>query len=144
MVDNVKTEAALDVLLETDAYKLGHRYMYVPDTTVVYSNLTARGTRNPHITEGTVFFGLQAFLHRLTEKWQVFFDLDAAELDEVLDGYETFVNNLLGPNRVGVEQFRELHGLGFLPLRVRAFREGSSRCGCRTSPSRTPTRGSSG
>lgn len=101
MVDNVKTEAALDVLLETDAYKLGHRYMYVPDTTVVYSNLTARGTRNPHITEGTVFFGLQAFLHRLTEKWQVFFDLDAAELDEVLDGYETFVNNLLGPNRVG-------------------------------------------
>lgn len=118
-------DEALDVLLETDAYKLGHRYMYPEGTTVVYSNLTARGTRNPDITEGTVFFGLQAFLYHLTEKWQVFFDLSTSDLEEVLDGYAAFVGDLLGPNNVGIEQFRELHSIGHLPLRIRAFREGS-------------------
>ena len=118
-------DEALDVLLETDAYKLGHGYMYSDGTEVVFSNLTARGTRNPDITEGTVFFGLQAFLHRLNEKWQVFFDLSTTDLEEVLDGYAAFVGDLLGPNTVGVQQFRELHSVGHLPLRVRAFREGS-------------------
>lgn len=118
-------DEALDVLLETDAYKLGHRYMYSEGTEVVFSNMTARGTRNPDITEGTVFFGLQAFLYRLNEKWQVFFDLSTSDLEEVLDGYAAFVGDLLGPNTVGVEQFRELHSVGHLPLRVRAFREGS-------------------
>lgn len=124
MKRNVLDEA-LDVLLETDAYKLGHRYMYSEGTEVVYSNLTARGTRNPDITEGTVFFGLQAFLYRLNEKWEVFFDLSTSDLEEVLDGYTAFVTDLLGPNGVGSEQFRELHSVGHLPLRVRAFREGS-------------------
>lgn len=118
-------DAALDVLLETDAYKLGHRYMYADGTEVVYSNLTARGTRNPDITEGTVFFGLQALLYRLNEKWAPFFGLSTADLEEVLDGYAAFVGDLLGPNTVGVEQFRELHSVGHLPLRIRAFREGS-------------------
>lgn len=118
-------DAALDVLLETDAYKLGHRYMYADGTEVVFSNLTARGTRNPDITEGTVFFGLQALLHRLNEKWAPFFALSTADLEEVLDGYAAFVGDLLGPNTVGVNQFRELHSVGHLPLRVRAFREGS-------------------
>lgn len=118
-------DAALDVLLETDAYKLGHRYMYADGTEVVFSNLTARGTRNPDITEGTVFFGLQALLHRLNEKWAPFFGLSTSDLEEVLDGYAAFVGDLLGPNTVGVQQFRELHSVGHLPLRVRAFREGS-------------------
>lgn len=118
-------DEALDVLLETDAYKLGHRYMYADGTEVVFSNLTARGTRNPDITEGTVFFGLQALLHRLNEKWAPFFGLSTSDLEEVLDGYAAFVGDLLGPNTVGVQQFRELHSVGHLPLRVRAFREGS-------------------
>lgn len=118
-------DEALDVLLETDAYKLSHRVLYPAGTEVVYSNLTARGTRNPDITEGTVFFGLQAFLYHLNEKWEPFFGLSTADLEEVLDGYEAFVGNLLGPNIVGTDQFRELHAVGHLPLRVRAFREGS-------------------
>lgn len=116
---------AVDVLLETDSYKLGHKNMYVKNTEVVYSNLTARGTRNPDITYGTVFFGLQAFLYRLTEKWNVFFNLSTADMEEALDKYTEFVDEMLGPNNVGNEQFRELHELGHLPLRVRAFREGS-------------------
>lgn len=116
---------ALDVLLETDAYKLGHYRMYPEGTEVVFSNLTARGTRVSHITEGTVFFGLQAFLYRLNEKWEPFFGLSTADLEEVLDGYAEFVDNLLGTTGTDTEQFRYLHSLGHLPLRVRAFREGS-------------------
>ncbi|SLK65899.1 putative nicotinate phosphoribosyltransferase [Mycobacteroides abscessus subsp. bolletii] len=121
---NDKQNRALDTLLATDAYKLDHRRQYPDGTEFVYSNLTARGTRVPGIN-ATVFFGLQAYLQRLTQDWQVFFDLTADELEPVLAGYERFVTALLGPNTVGVQHFRDLHTLGYLPLRVRAVREGS-------------------
>ena len=121
---NDNQNQALDTLLATDAYKLDHRRQYPEGTEFVYSNLTARGTRVPGI-DTTVFFGLQAYLQRLTQHWQVFFDLTADELEPVLAGYEQFVTALLGPNVIGVEHFRELHTLGYLPLRVCAVREGA-------------------
>ncbi|SIH36044.1 putative nicotinate phosphoribosyltransferase [Mycobacteroides abscessus subsp. abscessus] len=121
---NNNQNRALDTLLATDAYKLDHRRQYPDGTEFVYSNLTARGTRVPGI-DATVFFGLQAYLQKLTQDWQVFFDLSSDELEEVLSGYGTFVSALLGPNAIGVEHFRALHALGYLPLRVRALREGS-------------------
>lgn len=114
----------LDTLLATDAYKLDHRRQYPDGTEVVYSNFTARGTRVPGI-DATVFFGLQAYLARMTERWDEFFALGADDLEVVLDGYREFVTGLLGSNDIGVEHFRELHSLGYLPLRVRAVREGT-------------------
>lgn len=121
---NMNCTRALDTLLATDAYKLDHRRQYPKGTEFVYSNLTARGTRIPGIND-TVFFGLQAYLRQLADQWQVFFDLTPAELEDVLNGYESFVTALLGPNTIGTEHFRELHTLGFLPLRVRAVKEGT-------------------
>jgi len=121
---NDNQNRAVDTLLATDAYKLDHRRQYPEGTEFVYSNLTARGTRVPGI-DVTVFFGLQAYLQRLTQDWQVFFDLTADELELVLEGYTEFVTALLGPNAIGVQHFRDLHALGYLPLQVRAVREGS-------------------
>ena len=40
-----ETVAALNVLMDTDAYKLDHRRQYPAGTEYVYSNLTARGSR---------------------------------------------------------------------------------------------------
>lgn len=121
---NDRQNRALDTLLSTDAYKLDHRRQYPKGTEFVYSNLTARGTRLADV-DATVFFGLQAYLQQLRQRWQVLFDLDPDELDAVLTGYEEFVTALLGPNVIGAEHFRELHALGYLPLRVRAVEEGT-------------------
>lgn len=121
---NDRQDRALDTLLSTDAYKLDHRRQYPDGTEFVYSNLTARGTRIPEI-DATVFFGLQAYLSQLQQRWQVFFELSPAELDGVLSSYDECVTALLGPNNIGTEHFRQLHALGHLPLRVRAAEEGT-------------------
>ena len=114
--------AALDILFDTDAYKLDHRRQYPPGTEFVHSNLTARGSRIDGVEE-TVFFGLQAYLHQvLDDQWAPFF---AADVDEVCDAYERQVTAVLGPNDVGSQHIRDLHALGYLPLRIRALPEGS-------------------
>lgn len=112
---------ALTVLMETDAYKLDHRRQYPDRTEVVYSNLTARGSRVAGV-DWTVFFGLQAYLADLAVRWQAFFD---ADIDEVCRAYEERVTDILGPNDVGSEHIRQLHGYGRLPLRFRALPEGT-------------------
>lgn len=121
---NDAVNRVVDTLLATDAYKLDHRRQYPAGTEVVFSNLTARGTRIPEV-DVTVFFGLQSLLTQITERWDEFFNLDGASLDAALAKYDDIVTSLLGTNDVGTEHFRALHQIGYLPLRVKAFREGS-------------------
>src|SRR3984957_11221551 len=121
---NAVVDRVVDTLLATDAYKLDHRRQYPEGTEVVFSNLTARGTRIPGV-DATVFFGLQALLTQLTERWDEFFNLDAAGLDAVLAEYDRVVTDLLGANDIGTDHFRVLHAVGHLPLRVKAFSEGA-------------------
>lgn len=117
----------LDTLVETDAYKVSHVTMGEPGIRTVFSNLTARGTRIPYISDGTVFFGLQAVLKQITHKWEAFFALDEGELDALMGQYREFIANLMGtvPSQVDDSHFRVLYSIGHLPLRVRAFKEGS-------------------
>lgn len=117
-----EVRAALAVLMDTDAYKLGHKDMFPVGTEFVYSNLTARSTRIEGV-DATVFFGLQAYLIDLAERWDRFF---TADIDEVCRAYEQRVTDILGPdNGVGSEHIRELHAYGRLPLRFRALPEGT-------------------
>ncbi|MFA5608204.1 MAG: nicotinate phosphoribosyltransferase [Leucobacter sp.] len=116
-----ETLAALAVLMDTDAYKLDHRRQYPAGTEYVYSNLTARGSRIAEL-DWTVFFGLQAYLRDLVERWDRFF---AADVGEVCRAYEERVTDILGPNGVGSGHIRELHTYGRLPLRFRALPEGT-------------------
>lgn len=118
---SLATRAALAVLMDTDAYKLDHRRQYRPGTEFVYSNLTARSSRIDDL-DHTVFFGLQAYLIDLTERWDRFF---TADIDEVCRAYEQRVADILGPNDVGSAHIRQLHSYGRLPLRFRALPEGT-------------------
>lgn len=121
---DARLNEVVDTLLSTDAYKLEHKNMYPKGTQTVFSNLTARGTRIKGI-DVTVFFGLQAFLKRLKDRWEEFFNLTNVELDNVLVAYETVVCDLLGVESFDTSHFEKLHDLGYLPLRVKAFREGA-------------------
>jgi nicotinamide phosphoribosyltransferase len=117
-------DRVVDTLPATDAYKLDHRRQYPEGTEVVFSNLTARGSRIPDV-DVTVFFGLQALLIQIAERWDEFFSLDDTALNAALAEYDSVVTALLGANDVGTDHFRVLHAIGHLPLRVKAFREGS-------------------
>lgn len=109
----------------TDGYKLDHRRMYPEGTTLVYSNWTNRGSRMDGV-EGVVHFGLQATLQQyFIEAWEPFFTADEAEVEGL---YFNMIANYLGPDaayEIGTSHIIALHRLGFLPLLVKAFPEGT-------------------
>ncbi len=112
---------ALNPLLLTDAYKLDHRRQYPEGTTRVYSNYTNRGSRLDGI-DHVVHFGLQAFIKDVCE--DAFNRFFAADVDEVCAEYERAVTRILGPNDVGSDHIRQLHGLGYLPIEFCGMPEG--------------------
>ena len=69
-----------------DFYKSGHIYQYPEKTELVFSNLTARASRDDSVHE-IVFFGLQYFIKRfLIEEWENnFFN---QPLDDIWEKYE--------------------------------------------------------
>lgn len=110
-------------MLLCDFYKLSHRRMYPPGTEMVYSTWTPRGTRLPGFTS-FVWFGLQAVIKQrlLGQFQQSFFD---APVEQVVDGYARIVKHTLGESNPDVQHIRDLHDLGYLPLRIRALPEGT-------------------
>lgn len=109
--------------LLVDGYKVDHRRQYPSNSTLVFSNLTARGTRVKG-QDKVVLFGLQYFIKRyLIEDWDNnFFSKD---VEEVVAKYKRRLNAYLGPNQIGDEHIRELHALGHLPLEIWSLPEGS-------------------
>lgn len=105
-----------------DAYKLDHRRQYPAGTTRVYSNFTPRGSRIAGM-DHVVFFGLQAFLASFLH--EAFTDWFTQPEDQVVQDYIEMTNNVLGPNDIGGEHIRELHQLGYVPLRFCALPEGT-------------------
>jgi nicotinamide phosphoribosyltransferase len=112
----------LPVLLK-DGYKVGHIFQYPSDTTLVYSNLTARGSRVPGWTKGVIAFGLQYFIcEYLERRFQDYFFSEPR--DRVLADYERRIRNYLGTG-ISLAHIDALHQLGYLPLEIRAVSEGT-------------------
>lgn len=109
-------------LLLTDFYKVSHVFQYPPNTTLVYSNLTARQSRLPNVEE-MVFFGLQYFLKKyLVEYFQEnFFSLPK---EEVIKSYRHRITTALGEDLPTYRHIEELHDLGYLPIEIKALPEG--------------------
>lgn len=101
-------------LLATDVYKMSHMEMYCPNTTKVYSYLTARSDKT---FDKTVFFGLQYYL-----KEYLSVPLTLSMGEEFLK----YRKMILGSNSELVEQqIRELCLLGYFPLEIKAVEEGT-------------------
>lgn len=103
-----------------DGYKTDHRRQYPKNTEVVYSNLTARGSRIEGINS-TIFFGLQYFIKEyLIKQWnENFFNQPkekvCGEFKEVLEQYCGLTD---------YKHIEDLHDLGYLPIRIKAVPEG--------------------
>lgn len=113
----------ISAILYSDFYKTGHIFQYPKNTTQVYSNLTARISRLPNISE-VVVFGVQYFLkdylgRRFNES---FFKADKAK---VIAAYKRRMDTSLGKDAIPTAHLEALHDLGYLPLAIKALPEGS-------------------
>jgi nicotinamide phosphoribosyltransferase len=118
----------INPLTAIDFYKADHRRQYPEGTQYVYSNFTPRSSRHAPVLkdfEGrVVFFGLQGFIKDyLIDVWnENFFQRPR---DTVVAEYKRRMDSSLGVDAVPVDHIRELHDLGYLPLRIKALPEGS-------------------
>lgn len=114
-----------NAVLWTDGYKLDHRRQYPKGTEFVYSNWTPRSNAYfPEATDGAVVFGIQYFIKKyLIDGFDKnFFALNE---DDAVNSFKRRVDTFLGENQVGKEHIRDLHRLGYLPIRIKSLPEGA-------------------
>lgn len=113
----------------SDGYKVGHAPMYADGTDFVYSNLTPRSDK--HYLKGAtafydgklVFVGLQGAIQEIEEYWNTaFFNL---KKESAIQKYARRMSIYLGGEVDTTARLAELHDLGYLPIEVRALKEGS-------------------
>lgn len=106
-----------------DAYKIDHRRQFPDGTTRIYSNMTARSSRNTDIDKVIYFGGQYFFRHYLREEFKrTFFDQPR---EYVLSRYKRRVDNMIGKDAVSVDHIGALHELQMLPLRIKTLPEGT-------------------
>lgn len=110
-------------LSHIDYYKADHRRQYPDGTSLVFSNFTPRSSRLDGV-DSIVFFGLQYFIKEyLVRQWNA--EFFSKPVEEVVARYKRRLDNSLGKDAVPVDHIRELHSLGYLPIRILALPEGS-------------------
>lgn len=103
----------MNLLLRTDVYKTSHHEQYPPKTSKIYSYLEARKSREDGL-DYTVFFGLQYYLKQYLKPIT---HEDVDEFQEVMTG-------IMG-RPLNVERFHALADLGYLPIKIKAVKEGT-------------------
>jgi nicotinamide phosphoribosyltransferase len=108
--------------------------MYPEGTTKVYCNFTARNFKHirglfpdelPFFNNKAVVFGISAAFQEINEAFQEnFFNRD---LDEVLAEFDTSTRPFIGDNDNSqlLNNIKNLHELGYLPLQVKSLPEGA-------------------
>lgn len=114
--------------LLTDGYKFCHKDQYPEGLEWTYETWTPRKSRIEGV-DHAVFFGLQGALATLYWKWQKgFFERPLGvvieEIKESLTGTFSVTNPEMVKN-YDYSHFEKLHKLGYLPIRVKAIKEGS-------------------
>lgn len=115
-------------LTTTDSYKLAHARMYPDGTQYIYSNFTPRNNSHLNVpaafkTNKIVFFGLQGVIQHMHEAWQE--DFFNQPIETVLAQFSARTAPFTGDYPVNTESIRALHDLGFLPIKIKALKEGS-------------------
>lgn len=121
-------QTILETILLTDGYKLDHRRQYPEGTEYVYATFIPRTNQwYPEAYEGSVVFGIQYFIKKylIEEFTNNFFNLP---LQDILNAYDRRIKTFLGQDAfdaIGHKHIEELHNLGYLPIRIKALREGT-------------------
>jgi nicotinamide phosphoribosyltransferase len=117
-------------MLLCDVYKVAHRSQYPENTEKVYSTWTPRMSRIPNVNK-VVAFGFQSFIKEYLIKYfnENFFNRDLAG---IVADYKRILKSTLGVVDPDTSHIESLWNLGYLPLRIKAVKEG------RRIPIRTP------
>lgn len=109
-------------LLLADGYKFSHRPDYPQGTEYVLSTWIARRSYIPGINE-TVAFGFQRFIQKYLIDYfnDNFFSQD---VEELVDEYSRVLTAYFG-EAPETDHVRALHALGYLPIRIKAVKEGT-------------------
>jgi len=112
----------------TDSYKLAHARMYPEGTEVIYSNFTPRSNSKLNVPEAfktnkIVFFGLQGVIQQMQEEWEENFF--SQPLNSVIEQFSNRTAPFTGDYPVDPNSIKALHTLGFLPIKIKALKEGS-------------------
>lgn len=115
-------------ILWTDGYKLCHKDQYPANTSWVYETWTPRMSRIEGVSH-VVFFGLQGALAEMTASFDEYFFAKSEE--EVIKEYREAIENIFLTTNADFarthssDHIRALHRLGYLPLIIKALKEGS-------------------
>ena len=115
-------------ILWTDGYKLCHKDQYPDNTNWVYETWTPRMSRIEGVTHVT-FFGLQGALAELVDTFEKYFF--ALPEEKVLQDYRDAIENIFAvtnPHFAAshkADHITALHRLGYLPIKIKALKEGS-------------------
>lgn len=105
----------------TDGYKLCHKAMLAENTTRLYGTWIPRSTKHaPKECTKIVSFGQQLvwkWLHDQFEEY--FFNKEWEELKDFANDMESYLGLSYNANH-----FRQLHNLGYLPIKVKSLPEG--------------------
>jgi len=106
-----------------DFYKISHRKQYPVGTEIVYSTLTPRSNKYCPNTDFVVAFGFQQVIKKFLIEYfnKNFF---RKKHDEVIIEYVRIIKNCLGVAKPDTTHISELHSLGFLPIKIKAVKEG--------------------
>lgn len=106
-----------------DFYKVSHKNQYPKGTETVYSTWTARTSRLENMNE-VVAFGFQAFIKEyLIDYFNEHFFSRTRE--EVAAEYRRVLQYALGVQSPDATHIEELHDLGYMPIRIKAIKEGT-------------------
>ena len=115
-------------ILWTDGYKLCHKDQYPAHTNWVYETWTPRMSRLEGIKH-VVFFGLQGALAEITQAFDQYFF--GQPLENVIAEYEDAIQQVFAQTNANFasthrsDHIRALHQLGYLPIKIKALKEGS-------------------
>lgn len=110
-------------LLLTDFYKTIHHMCYAEGMTKLVSYWTPRMTRKEDMNK-VVMFGLQPFLKKYLISYfnENFFNRDK---DEVVAEYKRIISKTMGSIAADTSNIEALHDLGYLPIQIKAVKEGT-------------------
>ena len=118
----------LNTILANDSYKLSHAGQVPGVCTQIYSHLTPRSVhylKKDYIDmeDKVVVYGTQMTVKILSERWDKnFFNVP---WEEITKDTLNVLTGMLGYAESDLDRFKELHDLGYLPLRFKALAEGS-------------------
>lgn len=115
----------MSLILSTDSYKLTHWKFYPKNTQYIYSYFECR---KGGMYEKTVFYGLQIYLNILSNLVKEFHKNPKGYIQEAEDFCNLHFGNKEVFNKEGwrkLAQLGELHGQDYLPIKIKAVKEGS-------------------